>query len=307
MPLQFTSTTIPEWLQKRWQAILAGAEKQFGEKFAPYTGRRVADYTDDLYRSFNMGRNTGLYEPYLKGAENHITEAAKRFPEMSRNYMNPYLNDVVNDIATRGNRNFRENILPALTGQFARLGQHGSGHHANLATRAARDAQEEILRQQSQAKARGYETAQHMFHADQNRQLGAGQQKADLGRLSQALRVMDIAGLQEQGKLIQHHKQKELDQTYNDFLRQQNFPQERLSQYSSALSGVPYSAPSYSVNTTPPVPTLNTWGNIGAIAPQLYGMGMMGGHKRGGYIKKRKPSRRGIVDNLQLLTKPHHR
>lgn len=307
MPIQFTSTTIPDWLQKRWQTILAGAEKQFGEKFAPYKGRRVADYGDDLAQSFKMGRKTGLYEPYLQGAGNYVTEAGRRFPEMARNYMNPYLDNVVNDIATRGNQNFRDSILPALTAQFVRRGQHGSGHHAKLAERAAQHAHEAIIRQQNEARMRGYETAQHMFHADQNRQLGAAQQRADLGKTSQALRGMDIAGLQEQGKFQQHHKQRELDQTYNDFLRQQNFPQERLSQYSSAISGVPYSAPSYSVNTTPPVPTLNTWGNIGAIAPQLYGMGMMGGHKRGGYIKKRKTSRKGIVDNLQLLTKPHHR
>jgi hypothetical protein len=305
MPIQFTSATIPDWLKQRSEAILGGAENQFKAPFVPYKGSRLSPYNDDLTKSFQMGREIGLYNPYLQSAGNYITEARKRFPDLYKNYMNPYLDTVVNDIATRGNKNFTENLLPALEREFVKRGQHGGGHHAKLAARAAQQAHESIIRQQNEARMRGYETVQNMFNADQSRQLGAAQQRADLGKLSQALRGLDIVGLQEQGKFHQHHKQKELDQLYNDFLRQQNFPQERLSQYTASLSGVPYSAPSYTVNTTPPVPTLNTWGNIGAVAPQLLGMGMMGGnsHKRGGHIRRKTP-RKGIVDNLQLFAKP---
>ena len=70
----------------------------------------------------------------------------------------------------------------------------------------------------------------------------AGAQGAQLARLGQAARDGDVQAaqlLEQIGKDIQRQEQAGLDISYEDFVRQRDYPREQLQFLSSILRGVP--------------------------------------------------------------------
>lgn len=85
--------------------------------------------------------------------------------------------------------------------------------------------------------------------------IGSAEQQADLARLG----MQQSTAAQDQALNQQY-----LDTAYQDFLRQQNYPAQQLSQYMGALSGVPVS-PNTSATYTSPSPS---------VASQILGTGL---------------------------------
>jgi hypothetical protein len=139
---------------------------------------------------------TGAAQPYMAAASRSAADTVG-------GYMNPYNEAVTNRIAQLGTRNLSENLLPAVSDQFIRAGQFGSGRMGEFGSRALRDTQESILGQQAQALQQGYGQALGAAQTDLSRQaqLGAsagslaGQEMSGLGSLGTALTQ---AGQQQQ-------------------------------------------------------------------------------------------------------------
>lgn len=70
------------------------------------------------HAAFDLGRQTGLYAPFVQQAEGQLKQGTQSVPQLYQQYMNPYTNQVVGRIAEEGNRNLTKNILPALESQF---------------------------------------------------------------------------------------------------------------------------------------------------------------------------------------------
>lgn len=125
--------------------------------------------------------------PYLRTASGTATENIS-------NYMNPYTQNVTDQIAKLGARNLTENLLPGMSDQFIRSGQFGGTRMGEFGSRALRDTQESILNQQSQALQAGYGQALSASQADLARQLQlastagslTGQTQQGLASLGQA-------------------------------------------------------------------------------------------------------------------------
>ena len=90
-------------------------------------------------------------------------------------YMSPYTKAVTDQIATLGNRNLQENILPGIGDTFTSNGQYGSGRNAQIVGRAVRDTQDDITAQQASALQSGYANAQTAFDTDAARQASLAQ------------------------------------------------------------------------------------------------------------------------------------
>lgn len=280
---------LPPFLKQRYQDIADEASRIYGqdrENPVPYLRQRIADIDMDLNQAHNRGRrNVDLYEPYIHESKRRVEEASKTFPEGVDEYMNPYVNSVVDRLADEGSRTFREKIMPQLEGKFVRLGQHGSKRHQEQARIAARELQEDILARQNQALERGYQQAGQMFNADKARQMMAAEKMGGLGAMHQAGNLADIAMLENQGKYRQAHHQGVLNQGYDDWLRQQNHSQNKLNQYMASLQQIPYENRSMNASFQPAAPQVNAMGNLGQLAMNLYGARMAAGHARGGYIR----------------------
>lgn len=243
--------------------------------------------TDPLFReAYERATLMGLHEPHFKKSAQGLERSEQEFPEAYRAYMNPYINEVINNIAHYGNRNFTENILPALEGQFVGLGQHGSTRHRELASRAARDVQEAIQRQQGQALASGFHQSAKQFQEEKLRQLEAARRHAELGRYAQAGNVADIETAARLGQAKQAEEQARLNENRAEFMRQVQYPHALLQQHAGILHGVPQQGVTAQTAYAPPAPQtqVNLPGQIGATALGLYGL-QQASHKKGGRVK----------------------
>lgn len=121
--------------------------------------------------------------------------------------------------------------------------------------------------------------------AEQSKQFGgslglqglqqAGQAGATLGQLGATQQQSDLARLQAQaaaaGQTRQMDQQR-MDMQYADFLRQRDFPTERLGQFSSLLRGMPMQLGSTQTAYAPPPSMLSQAGGAGLAGLGLYNM-----------------------------------
>lgn len=344
MPPGATSTTqtLPSWLTDIYRKATEQSHGYAREPYVPYKGQRIAPINPYIRQSESiLGGLQNQYAPYATFANQSLQQSRQNFPQQAKNYgninpalnvdvqgalqrfpgqaqqyMNPYQQHVVNQIATLGNRNFQENMLPALSGQFESLGQFGSSRHAGLAQRAARDAQEAILNQQQQALSHGYETAGNLFNADQGRALEAARLRqqglsqnyeiggnlfntdqtralqtaratADIGQQHQGATIGAATGIGHAGEAQRERTQEGLNIPYQDFLQMQAYPTQRLNEHVARLSGQPHSTQtsSFNVSAPPPgAPQTNTIGRLGELAGSMYGARRAGVFKEGGSV-----------------------
>lgn len=288
----YNSTQMAPWLEALVKAAGEQSAAISREPYHAYNRERVAPFSKEQMEAQNLSRQTGQYQPFFNEANTLLGRSGESFPQAYQRYKNPYDEAVVNRIGEMGGRTFREQILPALGSTFSRLGQWGSSQHDRLAQRAARDLQENILAQQTQANRQGYNDSARMHEADRMRALQAAEGMQNLGRYTQGARLADISTLQNVGQQQQGLQQQNLDVAYNDFLRQRSFPRAQLSEHTASVQGLPHSNLTYGRESSPnvlqypnPEGRPNTLSNIGNLAGQLFGMGRMG-RKEGGSVKE---------------------
>lgn len=207
----------------------------------------------------------------LAAAQPFINQAGQTSVANIGQYMNPYQEQVIDRIGQLGARNLSERILPEVEGRYIAAGQLGfGGRQPGMGTpsgmmtdtaRAVRDTQEAVLAQQAQALQSGYTEAGRLAGADLSRfaglgetvggltrgdigqQLAGAQQLAGMGEQAQQLGLTGAGALQQVGGVQQGQAQRNLDVAYEDFLRQQGFPQEQinnmLATFRGAAQGVP--------------------------------------------------------------------
>lgn len=150
---------------------------------------------------------TGAAEPYLGQAGSMTTgavapgqgglaqampymqQAGQTFPGAAQQYMDPYIQNVINRSSDLATRTFNEQLLPGIQDKFTRAGQYGSRGMETDLLRGARDVTQNIQDSANAQLSQAYTNAGQMFGADQSRignlanlagQLGGQQQSAQL-------------------------------------------------------------------------------------------------------------------------------
>lgn len=191
-------------------------------------------------------------------------------------YMNPYVEGVVDRIGQLGVRNLNERIMPEIEGRYIAAGQlgfggrqPGSGAPSGMLTdtaRAIRDTGDDILGRQTEALRAGYgeaanlasgdlarmgalaSTAGGFANQDRNTQLNGAQQLAGMGQMQQQLGLAGAGALGAVGQQQQDQAQRNIDVAYEDFLRQQNFPQEQINAMLATFRGTQGGVPTATQN-----------------------------------------------------------
>lgn len=308
---------IPTFISDYTQGLLAKANAVAAEPYQVYGAPRIANFTADQNAAFDATRDAaGSWKPGVEGGMNLMQQAATQNPlqqiqplatqaagmsatgaaqpfmtaaatpsyQNVQNYMNPYQDAVVDRIATLGNRNLTENILPGMGDVFTRAGQFGSRGMIEKFGNAMRDTQEGISAQQSQALAGGFNMATQAANTDaarmagigqtmgnlttadqgqlgnlaqlqgnmasitQNNQMNLGTNMGALGRATQAAGLTDAAALEGIGQTQQNQTQKNLDLAYQDFVEQRDYPKTQVGFLNNMLRGVP--APTSTTSAT---------------------------------------------------------
>lgn len=271
-----TVENIPKWLSDYTQGLIGRANVIAAEPYQEYGGPRIAGFTPDQMSAFDMTRqNVGSHQPYydyatgmteaggnqnpLAAAQPYIEGGSQSFPGQVGQYMDPYIQNVLNRQQELSNRNLYENVIPGVQDMFVGSGSFGGDRMAEIGTRAARDVAEGLQGQQLGALSQAYGQAGELFGADQQRQLLAGQmtgnlagqtgelqlaagaQMGDIGSELRGLGAGDAASLEAVGAAQQQMGQGSLDLAYQDFLRQQNYPRENINWMSEIIRGMPHS------------------------------------------------------------------
>ena len=128
----------------------------------------------------------------VDAGQGYVNQAGQSSVSDVNQYMNPYQTNVMNALAQQGARNLSENLLPAVSDSFIKAGQFGSRNMGEFGSRALRDTQESILRQQAPLAQQGYTQAMQASASDKARQAGlagtvgqlTNQQMSQLGNLA---------------------------------------------------------------------------------------------------------------------------
>jgi len=312
---------IPQFMSDYTQGLLNKSNAVAGQPYQAYTAPRISGFTPDQLKAQQQTEaSVGQYTPNISSAldvtqqalgynaanasnpelsaaasinasgmaQPYANQAAQTFTGQNvQNYMNPYVNNVVNRIGELAGRNLSENLLPQVGSNFIRAGQFGSTGQQAAVGRALRDTQESALAAQNKALSDAYTTAGQLFGTDQSRQaqlastmgnLGLGQQQnlgtlgqiagnmssqtlrdqlasaaqtGSLAQQGQAMNLKDLAALAGVGAEQQGQQQKSLDLAYQDFLNQRQYPQQQLDFMSSIIRGLPMSTSGATTNTGP--------------------------------------------------------
>ena len=157
-------------------------------------------------------------------------------PSMVQSYMNPYTQNVVDEMARLQNKNIQESVMPALQGAAGAMGQFGSQRQYQATGNTLRDMQSNLLGQQYGALNTGYNNAMNQAQTDLSRQLQAGQTLGSLGTQQQAATTGGLNTLTNLGSQEQALAQKELDypmaqaQAFSKLLQNYNVPMGQTQQ-----------------------------------------------------------------------------
>lgn len=147
---------------------------------------------------------TGLESGGLQSASPYLQQAGKSAAGGIADYMNPYTQNVTDQIAKLGARNLSENLLPGVSDAFIKAGQFGGTRMGEFGSRALRDTQESVLGQQSQALQQGFGQAVGAAQQDASRQ---AQLASTAGGLGQAQQQAYLNAAQQTGSLTAQQAQ----------------------------------------------------------------------------------------------------
>ena len=141
------------YIQKGLDTSITGAAQPYFDKSASATAQALSD------KALNAA------QPYLNAAsQNAYSNVGK--------YMSPYQQNAMDVIAQQGARNLNEYLLPQVSDAFIKAGQFGGTRMGEFGSRALRDTQEAILKQQADLANQGYGQALQASQTDLARQAG---------------------------------------------------------------------------------------------------------------------------------------
>jgi hypothetical protein len=254
-----TQIQLPEWYTQ-YTADMLGKAKAISElPYAQYTGPRIAAFTPTEKTGFEMTKAAaGSYQPFLGQAGEALAGAGQTFPEAVSAYMNPYTQNVVDQIAEQGVRQLQEKYLPAVGQEFIQAGQFGVGpgstRMGEFGARALRDVQEAVLSEQAKALQAGYGQAADIFQSDVARKAQLAGTAADIAGMAQKYGLTGAEAVGGVGEKERAMGQANLNLAYQDFLRQEGYPEEKIKFLSETISGV--RLPQTTVSTTTEMPAM---------------------------------------------------
>lgn len=318
-----TSTSdLPKWLSDYTQGLIGRANAIAGEEYQPYSGSRLASLTPDQERAFAITRQaSGNYNPLMSSATGasqgamqqampYFQQAGQKFPGAVDEYMNPYIENVINRAGTLTRRTLDEQLLPSVQRMFGAAGASPRSTQMRATVdRGVRDLTEGLHGQSLAALAEGYGQAGQLFGQDMGRIGALGESVGNLGlntasvqgglaQLGQELSLRDAASQAAVGETLQGDEQRSLDLAYEDFQNQRDFPRQNVDWLSEVIRGTPHGQVG-STSSTGPAEVYQPSGasQLGSLATTAAGIfdlfkrfkkpGAVATPARGGQIRKR--------------------
>ena len=272
-----TQTNLPEYVSPYFERLLQRTETESKRDYEPYQGQRIADVSQDILTSEDRVRgiaDQGLPEiqASLDRFQRSMDFQPRQFTgEEVGKYMSPYMDEVI----ARQKQGATEDYLAQLpqgAAQAISAGAFGGSREGVQRGIGQSKFLDRLADIEATGRQQAFDKAAGLFQADraadvQAEQLGLGAatQFAGLGERRRMGAIDDAKLLETIGKAGMGREQAGLDLAYQDFVRQQAFPQERLGLFSSVLRGIPVT-PSQTSTTYQPFDPLGRALGLGLTA-----------------------------------------
>ena len=278
------SSRLPEEVAPFAQEVLDEAQvlykQRLGEGYTPFPGETIAPFTPEQEQALaGIAGLVGTSAPLQEEALAIGRGTAERFtPEVAKEFMSPYQQAVIDVEKREAMRDFEGRILPQFEKQAV-----SAGGMSGLGTRAGVQAAE-LGRAQSQRlgdiETKGlqaaFEAARQDFASQKTRERQLSSDLMAAGPTIFKAQAAEQGALQSVGEARQQLGQEALDEAYFRFLEEQQYPQERLAEYSGFVYGNPL-LQQRTTTQTQPAPRGPSMGaqlmGLGATAANIYGMG----------------------------------
>ena len=272
-----TQTNLPEYVRPYFERLLQRTETESKRDYEPYQGQRIADVSQDILASEDRVRgiaDQGL--PEIQASLDRFQRSMDFQPRQFtgdevEKYMSPYMDQVI----ARQKQGATEDYLAQLpqgAAQAISAGAFGGSREGVQRGIAQSKFLDRLADIEATGRQQAFDKAAGLFQADraadvQAEQLGLGAatQFAGLGERRRMGAIDDAKLLETIGKAGMGREQAGLDLAYQDFVRQQAFPQERLGLFSSVLRGIPVT-PSQTSTTYQPFDPLGRALGLGLTA-----------------------------------------
>lgn len=276
------TSSIPEYARPYFEDIMQRGQAASQVQYQPYTGERVAGFSPLQDQAFQGIQSLGV-SPLMTPATNmtgaagiggltagsNYTQQATS-PGAMQAYMSPYMQNVVDWQKTQAINDYGRQ-LPGMNAAATRAGAFGGSRQAIVEAEGQRNLQNQLAGIQAQGTQSAFDAARQaqQFGSQLGLQgLGlTGQMGAQFGQLGQQAFGQQAAALQAQqqaGAIQQAQEQQRKDLAYEEFMRQQLYPQSQLQFLSSLLRG----------SVVAPQQTMYTYQQQPSMVSQLGGLGL---------------------------------
>ena len=201
------------------------------------------------------GQGIGSYMPFLQGAGDLYGQTTAKFdPTSYQQFMDPYTEEVIkqqySDINRLGNQQ-QQNLADSAI----QAGAFGGGRQAIGSAEIGRNVLDQQARTGSQLRSQGFQQAMGSATSNFQNRMGrlgsAAGGLASLGASIPSLKQQELGFLFDMGARQQAQQQAGLDTLYQNQLRQQMEPYQRLGFLSDIFQGAPSSQMQFTTGTAP--------------------------------------------------------
>ena len=151
------------------------------------------------------------YKPGLATAQGTAAQAAGIGSEDISRFMNPYTQNVVEEMERLAQQNIQRNVMPSLIGSAVGRGDLGSRRYAAATGQSLADIQRNLTGQQYGALSAGYKQAMDAATAEAQLQNQVSQTQARQAQLEQELGLSGAKAMTEAGGQQQAYEQARLE------------------------------------------------------------------------------------------------
>jgi len=256
-PTTTTSSTAPQYaeelkpyLKEITEARKKLYEQRLGEGYQYYPGQTIAGLTpEEVAAQQGLKGLMGSQAPLQQEALNLQRGTARDFtPEEAQKYMSPYLRSSLDAQKAESQRQYERTTVPEFERQaVAAGGMSGLGSRAGVEAAERATGQNRLLASiEAEGQQKAYEASQAAFRDQTARERQAS---AGIGKLSGDIfrgGTQELGLLQSIGEQKRDMSQSALDEAFLRYQQQQQFPEQQLNRYQSAIYGNPLNQqPSY--------------------------------------------------------------
>jgi hypothetical protein len=261
-PTTTTSSTAPQYaeelkpyLKEITEARKKLYEQRLGEGYQYYPGQTIAGLTsEEVAAQQGIKGLMGSQAPLQQEALNLQRGTARDFtPEEAQKYMSPYLRSSLDAQKAESQRQYERTAVPQFEAQaVAAGGMSGLGSRAGVEAAERATGQNRLLASiEAEGQQKAYEASQAAFRDQTARERQAS---AGIGKLSGDIfrgGTQELGLLQSIGEQKRDMSQSALDEAYLRYMQQQQYPEQQLNRYQSAIYGNPLNQqPSYTKTGT---------------------------------------------------------